>query len=171
MYLMPHKFFFSAKCNTAIVVIIGNKITGLLQGADLLFFMQVAHIFKIRNRTKVNTKRANGCKKCLHWWVASEQIWFYGKCGKNDNDCSFFLSFLYYVPSEWIVPQLHSIGSILKKMVFLIAVVSLLSLPFPQSQFINSLHFILFISLLSLAHHTWKFHVFPIHQYFREFPV
>lgn len=88
-------------------------------------------------------------------------MWFYGKCGKNENACSFFLSCVYYVPSEWIVPQLHSIGNIVKKKVFLIAVVSLLFVPFPQGQFTNSLYFVLLISLQPLAHHNKNFMFFP----------
>lgn len=88
-------------------------------------------------------------------------MWFYEKCGKNENACSFFLSCVYYVPSEWIVPQLHSIGNIVKKKVFLIAVVSLLFVPFPQGQFTSSLYFVLLISLQPLAHHSKIFMFFP----------
>lgn len=35
-------------------------------------------------------------------------------------ECLFFLFVLYYVPSELIVPQLQSIGSIVKKLCFLL---------------------------------------------------
>lgn len=63
---MPHKVNFAAKYNTLVVMIItDNKVSGVFQGTDSLFRLQVGHISKIKSRTKLNAMRPNGCKRCL----------------------------------------------------------------------------------------------------------
>lgn len=57
---MLHKVNFAAKYNTFIVMIItDNKISGVFEGANLLFCFQIGHISMIENRKAM---RANGCR-------------------------------------------------------------------------------------------------------------
>lgn len=63
MLLMLHKVNFAAKYSTVIVmIIIDNKISGVFEGNNLLFCLQIGHISMIKNRKAM---RANGCRRCL----------------------------------------------------------------------------------------------------------
>lgn len=64
--------------------------------------------------------------------------------------CSFSLFFVYYVCSEWIVPQLHSIGSIVKKRCFLF-----LLCPYYLCHFLKANSQILFISSCLYPYCPW----------------